>query len=50
MSLPNREQESALWEWGLSAKEVPVRLLVPGDPLTRHGQEVINRPLAKVQL
>lgn len=42
MSLPNREQESALWEWGLSAKEVPVRLLVPGDPLTRYGREVIS--------
>ncbi len=42
MTLPNREQESSLWEWGLSAKEVPVRLLVPGDPLVRYGQEVID--------
>jgi hypothetical protein len=41
MSLPNREQESALWEWGLSAKEVPVRLLVPGDPQVRYGSDVI---------
>jgi hypothetical protein len=42
MSLPNREQESILWEWGLSAKEVPVRLLVPGDPQVRYGSEVIT--------
>jgi DNA helicase HerA-like ATPase len=42
MSLPNREQESALWEWGLSAQEVPVRLLVPGDPQTRYGTEVLD--------
>jgi hypothetical protein len=41
MSLPNREQESALWEWGLSTKEVPVRLLVPGDPQVRYGSDVI---------
>jgi DNA helicase HerA-like ATPase len=41
MSLPNREQESTLWEWGLSAKEVPVRLLVPGDPQVRYGSDVI---------
>lgn len=41
MSLPNREQESTLWEWGLSAKGVPVRLLVPGDPQARYGKEVI---------
>ncbi|MGQ9631030.1 MAG: ATP-binding protein [bacterium] len=41
MILPNREQESALWEWGLSAKEVPVRLLVPGDPQVRYGSDII---------
>jgi len=41
MSLPNREQESVLWEWGLSAKEVPVRLLVPGDPQVRYGADMI---------
>jgi DNA helicase HerA-like ATPase len=41
MSLPNREQEKALWEWGVSAKEVPVRLLVPGDPQVRYGSDVI---------
>lgn len=42
MSLPNREQENTLWEWGLSAKEVSVRLLVPGDPQVRYGSEVIT--------
>jgi len=41
MSLPNHEQEKTLWEWGLSAKGVPVRLLVPGDPQVRYGKEVI---------
>jgi hypothetical protein len=41
MSLPNREQEKTLWEWGLSAKGVSVRLLVPGDPQARYGREVI---------
>lgn len=42
MSLPNRHQESVLWEWGLSAKSMPVRLLVPGDPMKRYGREVIS--------
>jgi Predicted ATPase len=42
MSLPNRRQESMLWEWGLSAQGVPVRLLVPGDPVARYGAEVIT--------
>jgi len=42
MSLPNREQENVLWEWGLSAKGVPVRLLVPGDPQTRYGADMIT--------
>ena len=41
MSLPNREQEGTLWEWGLSAKGVAVRLLVPGDPHARYGSDVI---------
>ncbi|HIE11927.1 MAG TPA: ATP-binding protein [Desulfotomaculum sp.] len=42
MSLPNHEQESVLWNWGLSAKGVPVRLLVPGDPVRRYGKDVIE--------
>lgn len=42
MVLPNREQESLLWDWGLSARGVPVRLLVPGDPIRRYGKEVVG--------
>lgn len=42
MVLPNREQENVLWEWGLSSKGIPIRLLVPGDPLNRYGREVIQ--------
>ncbi len=41
MVLPNREQERELWEWGLSAKGISVRLLVPGDPKMRYGSEVL---------
>jgi hypothetical protein len=41
MSLPNQEQESVLWNWGLSAKGMPVRLLVPGDPVKRYGRDVV---------
>jgi len=42
MSLPNSEQEGILWNWGLSAREMPVRLLVPGDPINRYGHDVIE--------
>jgi uncharacterized protein len=43
MSLPNLSQERELWEWGLSPKEMPVVVLVPGDPVQRYGgQEVID--------
>jgi len=42
MSLPNTDQERELWDWGLSAKGMPVHLLVPGDPEQRYGgREVI---------
>lgn len=41
MCLPNREQESLLWKWGMSARQWPVRLLVPGDPSRRYGKDVI---------
>lgn len=42
MSLPNTDQERDLWDWGLSAKGMPVHLLVPGDPEQRYGgREVI---------
>lgn len=42
MVLPNRQQETLLWDWGLVAEGVPVRLLVPGDPYGRYGQEVVG--------
>jgi DNA helicase HerA-like ATPase len=42
MSLPNIDQERELWDWGMSAKGMPVHLLVPGDPEQRYGgREVI---------
>lgn len=42
MSLPNEAQERELWDWGLSAKGLPVRLLTPGDPEQRYGgREVV---------
>jgi len=42
MSLPNQAQEDILWEWGLGSKGFPVRLLVPGDPVARYGEDVIS--------
>lgn len=37
MCQPNREQERDLWQWGLSSKGMPVKVLVPGDPELRYG-------------
>ncbi len=37
MAQPNYEQERLLWDWGLSAKGMPVLLLVPGDPHQLYG-------------
>ena len=31
MAQPNREQERLLWEWGLSAKGLPVMVLTPAN-------------------
>ncbi len=43
MTLPNEEQAKELYEWGLTEKGLPVRLLVPGDPVQRYGgEEIIN--------
>jgi DNA helicase HerA-like ATPase len=43
MAQPNQEQERLLWDWGLSAKGVPILLLVPGAPETLYGgREVIE--------
>jgi len=37
MAQANQEQERMLWDWGLSARGVPVQLLVPGDPEMLYG-------------
>jgi len=37
MSLSNHEQESVLWDWGDSPRGLPVKVLVPGDPVERYG-------------
>lgn len=43
MAQPNHEHERLLWDWGLSAKGVPILLLVPGDPESLYGgREVIE--------
>jgi len=43
MTQPNQEQERLLWDWGLSAKGMPVLLLVPGDPKILYGgREVVG--------
>ncbi len=43
MAQPNREQERLLWEWGLSAKDIPIVVLVPGDPERLYGgREVVG--------
>lgn len=44
MSLPNHEQERTLWDWGESPDALPVRVLVPGDPVVRYGDhEIVER-------
>lgn len=43
MAQPNQEQERLLWDWGLSAKGIPILLLVPGDPeILYGGREVVG--------
>lgn len=43
MAQPNREQERLLWEWGLSARGLPVMVLTPGDPDVMYGgRDVVN--------
>lgn len=41
MVLPNYEQERMLWDWGGSPEGLPVKVLVPGDPVTRYGDREI---------
>lgn len=40
MTNENTEQEDLVWEWGLTARDFPVNLLVPGDPKERYGGDV----------
>jgi DNA helicase HerA-like ATPase len=43
MTQPNQDQERLLWDWGLSAKGMPILLLVPGDPeILYGGREVVG--------
>ena len=42
MSCPNDEQEEALYRWNLSPRSIPVRLLIPGDPIKRYDEKVID--------
>lgn len=42
MSRANYDQEDNLYRWNLSPRGIPVRLLIPGDPVKRYGQELID--------
>jgi len=42
MAEENDEQRDLLWEWGLSEEHFPVNLLVPGDPETRYGPDIVR--------
>jgi DNA helicase HerA-like ATPase len=37
MAQPNRDQERLLWDWGLSARGLPVLVLTPGEPEIMYG-------------
>jgi len=37
MALPNSEQENIVWDWGDSPRALPVKVIVPGDPMERYG-------------
>jgi len=42
MAQPNHEQDRLLWEWGLTARGLPILLLVPGEPERLYGgQQVV---------
>lgn len=41
MTLPNDDQIHELYRWGLTEKGFPIRLLVPGNPIRRYGDEEI---------
>lgn len=42
MAEQNDEQRDLLWDWGMSEEGFPINLLVPGEPETRYGREVLQ--------
>jgi uncharacterized protein len=45
MCLENQDQERLLWDWGESPQAFPVKILVPGNPTERYGDELIVKKL-----
>jgi DNA helicase HerA-like ATPase len=41
MAEPNEGQSDLLWEWGLQKRGFDVTLLVPGDPESQYGKDVL---------
>lgn len=42
MALPNDEQARELYQWGITERGFPVRLLVPGNPEKRYGEDIVE--------
>lgn len=42
MSRPNDGQADELYRWNLSPQGIAVRLLIPGDPIKRYGNQMID--------
>ncbi|HEY9694175.1 MAG TPA: ATP-binding protein [Oculatellaceae cyanobacterium] len=42
MSRSNEDQYDDLYRWNLTPRGTPVRLLIPGDPIKRYGEKVID--------
>lgn len=38
----NEEQQDLLWNYGLQTQSYDVNLLVPGDPSTRYGDDILR--------
>lgn len=47
MSLPNIEQERLVWDWGSNPEGLPVKVLVPGDPVRCYGGRDIVEAMEK---
>lgn len=39
---PNNEQTDLLWDWGIQERGFDVTVLVPGDPESRYGYDVLD--------